>query len=209
MKIDDKVHGKIVMPKDIGSLIENRFFGRLKGIRQLGLTEPAVKTTQVIERNRNWIKDNQIDGKISPLYRNAVLLAALVYDIVHEPFSHTWEVVHPYFDYEAISEKLIDKIFVECPQIFVHLRENNNRGIDLIKSLITGRRKDFKRSLPNEYRFIFEIVSNKFCQIDVDKWDYLKGDGHVFGKASLIDFDQVLLNSRAGEDGPHVEYLNS
>lgn len=56
MKIDDKVHAKIIMPKDIGSLIEIRFFGRcrLKWIRQLGFTEPGCRTNKgLIEHNRH------------------------------------------------------------------------------------------------------------------------------------------------------------
>uniref|UniRef100_A0A1A9WGB9 HD/PDEase domain-containing protein n=1 Tax=Glossina brevipalpis TaxID=37001 RepID=A0A1A9WGB9_9MUSC len=228
MEIEDDVHGTIRVSEDIKQIIEHRFFQRLKMIRQLGFTEPgyrkhdeeikhnrykhsigtyysALKAVEAIESNTEWIKRNE-DRKIPRLYRDAVLLAALLHDIGHGPFSHTWESVDPEYDHEAMSGKLIDKIFAECPQIFGHLRENTNRGIDLIKALITGQHKDFKHSLPNKYRFIFEIVSNKLCQIDVDKWDYLKRDGRLFGKESLIDFDEIFLNARASEDGAHVEY---
>uniref|UniRef100_A0A1A9VWD0 HD domain-containing protein n=1 Tax=Glossina austeni TaxID=7395 RepID=A0A1A9VWD0_GLOAU len=229
MEILDEIYGVIVLPMDVKAIVETPIFERLKSIRQLGFMKLGYKTNdriiehnrynhsigtyhtallmlEAIEKNTIWIKAMQPEGKISSIYKDAVLLAALLHDIGHGAFSHSWEHVDTDYDHETMSGKLIDKIFAECPQIFAHLRENNNRGIDLIKSLITGRRKDFKHSLPNEYRFIFEIVSNKFCQIDVDKWDYLKRDGHLFGKASLIDFDEVFLNSRASEDGAHIEY---
>ncbi|KAI9581445.1 deoxynucleoside triphosphate triphosphohydrolase SAMHD1 homolog isoform X1 [Glossina fuscipes] len=232
LEISDGVHGKIIIPEDIGIIIRNPLFARLKSIRQLGFLNfrskmddriiecsryehsigtyyLALKAIEASERNTEWIKSNQVGGKIPALYRDAVLLAALLHDIGHAAFSHSWEDVDPNYDHEMTSWKLIDKIFTENCEIFSHLRDNSNYGIDLIKALITGHRKHFSHFLPDQYRFIFEFVSNKYCQIDVDKWDYLKRDGRVFGEESLTDFEDVFLNARVTEDGNHIEYLCS
>uniref|UniRef100_A0A1A9ZA30 HD domain-containing protein n=1 Tax=Glossina pallidipes TaxID=7398 RepID=A0A1A9ZA30_GLOPL len=231
-EISDAVHGKIIIPEEISIIIRNPLFERLRAIRQLGFLKLrnkmddrvigysryehsigtyylALKAVEASERNTEWIKSNQVGGTIPALYRDAVLLAALLHDIGHAAFSHSWEDVDPNYDHEMMSWKLIDKIFTENCEIFPHLRDNSNYGIDLIKALITGHRKHFSHSLPTQYRFIFEIVSNKHCQIDVDKWDYLKRDGRVFGEESLTDFGDVFLNARVTEDGAHIEYLYS
>lgn len=49
-------------------------------------------------------------------------------------------------------------------------------ALTLITSLITGDSKTWKEILKPEEMFITEIVSNKFCNIDVDKLDYIQRD---------------------------------
>lgn len=36
-----------------------------------------------------------------------------------------------------------------------------------------------------------QIVANKYCGIDVDKWDYFARDGHFIGVAHDFDFRYV------------------
>ena len=39
-----------------------------------------------------------------------------------------------------------------------------------------------------------QIVANKYCGIDVDKWDYFARDGHFIGVAHDFDFRYTQYN---------------
>lgn len=51
------------------------------------------------------------------------------------------------------------------------------RGEDLIVALICGDTETSHSILGDDQFFLSELVNNKFCLIDVDKWDYLLRDG--------------------------------
>lgn len=52
----------------------------------------------------------------------------------------------------------------------------HTKALKLITSLITGDSTTWKKLLKPHEMFITEIVSNKFCNIDVDKCDYILRD---------------------------------
>ena len=85
-------------------------------------------------------------------------LAALLHDVAHGPFSHSWECVVEDYCHEKLAFPCIDEIFNNIDaKLFPELRRNNNYGIELIKALIVGNIKSFKHELPKNFHFIFEV----------------------------------------------------
>jgi HD superfamily phosphohydrolase len=86
--------------------------------------------------------------------------------------------------------------------------ETHNYMLELICSLITGDGEAWKQLLDPSEMFLTEIVSNKFCNIDVDKCDYLLRDRHYVGLEiePFIDFlnrAKIVIH----EDGcTHIGY---
>ncbi|XP_023293041.2 deoxynucleoside triphosphate triphosphohydrolase SAMHD1 homolog [Lucilia cuprina] len=169
----------------------------------------ASRMLDALEENTQWLKGN--NNEIPLVYRKAVQIAALLHDIAHGPFSHAWEHVVEDYVHETEAFPCIDHIFQQINQdLFPELRSNNNFGIELIKALIDGRIDNFKfkDQLPQQFRFIFEIVSNKRSKLDVDKWDYLKRDSYYLKHLSQpnMDFDDVFLKARVSDCGTQIEY---
>lgn len=57
-----------------------------------------------------------------------------------------------------------------------------------IKDLMNGSRPD----RPTGKRFLFDIVANKRNSIDVDKFDYLRRDGHYSGVSISCDTSRLM-----------------
>lgn len=98
-------------------------------------------------------------------------------------------------------------------QMMLSLIKNNNiiladteslheYSLNLITALITGDSTAWKEYLTPDLIFLTEIVSNKYCQIDVDKWDYLLRDAyHLKNHIEIKDFSKMF-------DGAKVVKVN-
>ncbi|KAL5493765.1 hypothetical protein EMCRGX_G014988 [Ephydatia muelleri] len=53
-----------------------------------------------------------------------------------------------------------------------------------------------KQKLPTEKHFLYEIVANKYNEIDVDKWDYFTRDCHSLGLKHGFDQTRLLNSAR-------------
>ena len=75
--------------------------------------------------------------------------------------------------------------------------EEHNYCLELIQALIVGDTIKLDQLLPSEMNFLSEIVNNKFCNIDVDKVDYLLRDGYHLKNSLDIkeDFAKFLDGS--------------
>lgn len=70
-----------------------------------------------------------------------------------------------------MSVRLVDKILSDrAPDFFTP--PERDLGIDLVQSLINGDAS----LLGDGDKYLAEIVSNKYCEVDVDKWDYILRD---------------------------------
>ncbi len=162
---NDPVYGFITIPSDfIFRVIEHPYFQRLRRIRQLGLAE-LVYPGAVHSRFQHALGAmhlmnealHSLENKgvlISPAEREATLLAILLHDVGHGPFSHVLE--HSLFygvSHETVSELLIDKL----NQLF-------GGRLALATAIFNGT---YPRA------FFHQLVSG---QLDMDRLDYLNRD---------------------------------
>lgn len=218
MEHTDVIHGIITIPKYIQNIIESPVFQRLKKIKQLGLAyktlpkagsnrfDHCIGTYYLADKTLDALEKNTKDLSIPEFYRKVVSIAALLHDIGHGPLSHTWEYIcHGQYHHEENASTCIDEIFKTCLTDWDDA--DRSYAIELIKALIVGDRKCLREP---EYRFLFDIVNNKNCEVDVDKWDYLLRDYHFVKDIKLpdisLDFEDVFLKARASADRARIEY---
>ncbi|HIA35812.1 MAG TPA: HD domain-containing protein [Flavobacteriales bacterium] len=193
--LNDPIYGFISIPYGIiNKLIDHAYFQRLRRIKQLGLTHlvyPGAYHTrfqhalgamhlmgQVIDVLRS--KGHKITGE----EETGVLIAILLHDIGHGPFSHVLEnsivknVTHEY---------LSDLIMGDLNTIF--------RGkLDLAIKIFE-----------NKYRkkFLHQLVAS---QLDMDRLDYLKRDSFFTGVAEgVISSDRIIKTLNIVDDNLVLE----
>ncbi|XP_017072085.1 deoxynucleoside triphosphate triphosphohydrolase SAMHD1 homolog [Drosophila eugracilis] len=223
MLIEDEVYGVIEVPSHIREIVEHPIFQRLKHVHQLGLLpwcldkeanhkrydhclgayRSAQDHLRAIERNSHY------EPKLPDWCRQAVEIAALLHDVGHGPMSHAWELVNPQFDHEENAMACVDIIFNDAlNQELVSLRDDGSgRGVQLIKALIIGCSDSLSFPMMG-HNYIFDIVHNRRCGLDVDKWDYLRRDNKrlkILSSAEM-NFDDVFLQARISPDGQRIEY---
>ena len=168
--INDPVHGFISIPNElIYKVIEHPYFQRLRRISQLGLTYlvyPGAHHTRFHHAIGSMhlmhiaIKTIQNKGfKISNEEKDAVLLAILLHDIGHGPFSHALEkTLVNNLSHEKISKIIMNKLNIE-------FKGRLSLAIDIFNN-------NYKR------KFFFQLISS---QIDIDRLDYLQRDSFFTG----------------------------
>ena len=208
-------------------IINHPWFQRLKNVKQLGLAHliyPGAVHTRlehslgVFHKTIEYINALLADTyspflkiHINDYKAKVLLLAALLHDIGHFPFAHSFEECSDEFRHLDFSMKFIDGTIVEiAPQLKTldQLYEmpfsdiiKNEWGIDYrdIQAVLDPDRyevKNFEESICRIFNFIID------SPIDVDKIDYIIRDSlHVgvsYGKS--FDFDRFLQGVTYHED---------
>lgn len=119
MEIRDPVHGSIHILDEEVPVITNPFFQRLRGIKQLGLSEyvfpgathsrflHSIGVMSIGEKVFNKLfKENLSDPDILKL-KFTFKMACLLHDIGHAPLSHSTEIVMPMLKDLNLSEELL------------------------------------------------------------------------------------------------------
>ena len=188
--INDPVYGFISIPGDlIYDLIEHPWFQRLRHIRQLGLTslvypgathsrfQHCLGALHLTETALRTLRSKGID--ISDEEEEATLVAILLHDIGHGPFSHALEKsIIEGISHEDISLMLIGRLN----------QEFNNR-LSLAVDIFTGK---YRR------RFLHELVTS---QIDMDRLDYLRRDCFYTGVIEgSVGSDRIIRMLNVADD---------
>ncbi len=194
----DPVHGLIEFvgeDRAIGSILDTRAFQRLRRVKQMGF---AWQVYSGAEHSRFGhamgafhVASLVVDrlGLKDPV-RLHVKVAALLHDIGHGPFSHTWEQVFPTFDHEEWGARIV--------------AEDAELGA-VLRRLDPGLPEALGQFTNKTYRptFARKLVSS---QLDVDRLDYLLRDGHYSGAGyATYDLEWILHalrieQVRAGDD---------
>lgn len=160
---------------------------------------------------------NQEDLEISKSDILCVQIAGLCHDLGHGPFSHVFDSMvapllndkNPWKHEDAsvlMFEYLINKKLYGTDQSIrneLYSAGLNENDILFIKELILGcplgsqhsntdPRMHIYKGRSIEKWFLYEIVSNKFTSIDVDKWDYFARDCHGLGLSYDFDWKRYI-----------------
>jgi len=168
--INDPIYGFINIPDEmIYDLIQHPYFQRLRRISQMGLSymvypgamhtrfHHAIGAMHLMKTAINVLKFKEI--KITIEEEQAALIAILLHDIGHGPFSHALEYsIINNVSHEDISLRLMHK-----------LNKEFNGKLDLAIDIFTGK---------YHKTFLKELISS---QIDVDRLDYLRRDSFYSG----------------------------
>ncbi len=170
--LNDPIYGFITIPNElIFDVIQHRYFQRLRRISQMGLSYlvyPGAHHTRFHHALGSMHLMNEAikvllfkNVKISEEESTALLLAILLHDIGHGPFSHAMEnsIVNG-ITHEEISLKFMNS-----------LNDEFNGKLSLAIKIFKG---EYNRC------FFHQLISS---QLDMDRADYLKRDSFYTGVA--------------------------
>ncbi len=178
---NDPVYGFTGFPCElVYDLIETDIFQRLRRISQLGMThyvypgalhtrfQHALGATYLMSQALNTLREKNIE--ITGQEYEGALIAILLHDIGHGPFSH------------ALEHSIID----------IHHEEISGKIMDMLNNRFDGRLslaiKIFKGSY--EKKFLHELVSS---QLDMDRMDYLIRDSYFTGVIEgVVGYDRII-----------------
>lgn len=191
----DPVHDYIhVRDQIILDLINTREFQRLRRIKQLGTSSFTFHgaehsrfnhslgvyevTRRIIELfEQQYASKSQNDGLWQVDEYMVTLCAALLHDIGHGPFSHTFEGIF-HTDHEALTQKIITSPDTEINKVLQYF------GPDFPTKVASVINKTY----PNQQ--VVQIISS---QIDADRMDYLLRDAYYTGVSyGTFDITRIL-----------------
>lgn len=219
-RVRDPIHDLMVFsekdPIDVAAweLLNTREVQRLRRVRQLGVSEfiyPSATHTRfahsvgvfhlarrLIEIVRREINEGRVQGEQFNEHRaNVALMAALLHDIGHGPFSHAFEEARKSIaikqlgkdagklkKHEAFTAELILAQDSQISGILEKVGVSADEVAELIRS-------------ENPVDMYHAVVSSSF---DADRLDYLQRDRYMTGTGSgAIDIDWLLDNVRVAE----------
>ena len=181
----DPVHGLIELRGEnrlFGAVLDTRAFQRLRRIHQMGfawLVYPGAEHS----RFGHALGAFHLAGRVvkslelKPEVALHVKAAALLHDIGHGPFSHSWEQVFPGTSHEEWGARLVSE------------NQELNAALNQLEAGLAEKICGF---WDKSYRpgFARKLVSS---QLDVDRLDYLQRDGHYSGAGyASFDLDWIL-----------------
>ncbi|MCK5401241.1 MAG: HD domain-containing protein [Flavobacteriaceae bacterium] len=167
---NDPIYGFITIPNSlIFDLVEHKYFQRLRRITQMGLSYlvyPGAHHTRFhhalgsMHLMQNAVRILRFKGiTISEAEENALLIAILLHDIGHGPFSHAME----HSIVKGVSHEEISLLFMQ------KLNSEFNSNLTLAIKIFKG---EYHR------KFMCQLISG---QLDMDRADYLKRDSFYTG----------------------------
>lgn len=193
--INDPVYGFVTIPSGlIFDLIEHPYLQRLRYIKQVSMThmvypgalhtrfQHVIGAMHLMQLAIDTLRSKDI--YVSAEEEEAVLIAILLHDIGHGPFSHSLE--HSLI--EGVSHEMISALLMD--------RLNQEFGGRLSLAIII-----FNDQYPR--RFLHQLVSG---QLDTDRMDYLNRDSFFTGVSEgVISFDRIIKMLMVKDDELVVE----
>ena len=190
--IRDVIHNYIhVDYQVIWDCINTREFQRLRRIHQLGASFQVYPSAEhsrfthslgvyeIVRRMLNEVED--LKKSLTEEEQIIVLLAALLHDLGHGPFSHAFEVIsgqnHEEMTYQIIlGDSEIFEILSSCHQ-------------ELPKKIVQVLNHEYSNEL------LSQLISS---QLDADRMDYLLRDAYFTGtRYGDFDFERILRTMKA------------
>ena len=192
---NDPIYGFISIPTPfIYTLIQEPVFQRLRRIQQMGLSHyvfsgathhrfaHALGAMHLMHKALTVLEDKGI--AISPEEKEAAMIAILLHDIGHGPFSHALEGIL----IENVSHETLSLAFMKA------LNQKHNGKLSMAIDMFTNT---YKRP------FFNQLISS---QLDMDRLDYLKRDSFYSGVTEgNISTDRIIAMLMVHDDQLVVE----
>ncbi|MDB9783201.1 HD domain-containing protein [Winogradskyella sp.] len=192
---NDPIYGFITIPNSlIFDLIQHKYFQRLRRISQMGLSylvypgahhtrfHHALGSMHLMQKAVNVLRFKGVD--VSEDEETGLLIAILLHDIGHGPFSHAMEhsIVND-ISHEEISLRFMEELNTEF-----------NGSLTLAISIFKG---EYAR------KFMCQLISS---QLDMDRADYLKRDSFYTGVAEgNINSERLITMLNVVDDALVIE----
>ena len=180
--LNDPVYGFITLNRGILlDLIDHPYFQRLSRIKQLGLTylvypgahhtrfHHAVGAAYLMKQALSTFKELGVN--IQKEEERGALIAILLHDIGHGPYSHALE--HSFLS--GVSHENVSEIF---------MRKLNDQYSGELSLAIQIFRNQYHK------KFLHQLVSS---QLDMDRLDYLKRDSFFTGVSEGVVSNQRII----------------
>lgn len=191
----DPIHGYVnIRLKVVWDCLNSKEFQRLRRIRQLGGAHMAYHTAEhtrfahslgVYEIIRKMVEENSsIQEALSEEDKVTVMLAGLLHDLGHGPYSHSFELISP-----VKHEEMTVRMITEDSEIH-----------DILEKALPGLSKKVASVIdmthPNS--LLVQMITG---QLDADRMDYLLRDAYFTGtKYGEFDIQRVLRTIRVREN---------
>ncbi|NII84438.1 MULTISPECIES: HD domain-containing protein [unclassified Pedobacter] len=193
--INDPVYGFISIPSElVYDVISHPYFQRLRYIKQLGMTHlvypgalhtrfhHALGAMHLMSLAINLLRSK--GHTITDGEEESAILAILLHDIGHGPFSH------------ALEHSLVSEIRHE--DISAKLMHDLNAHFD---GRLTHAIEIFNGTYPK--KFLHQLISG---QLDLDRMDYLNRDSFFTGVSEgVISFDRIIKMFNVYDDDLVIE----
>lgn len=204
--IRDPVHNIIAFedsPCDrlLLDLINTKEFQRLRRIKQLGMSElvfpganhsrfaHCIGVMQIARLMLNHL-DRLAGKKTREDRRTAVLVAALLHDVGHGPFSHAFEKVTG----QSHEVRTLEIIQSKSTEVGKRLRKHDENLPDRLAVFFDEDIDAKKRKAAEIPEYLTQVVSS---QLDADRFDYLLRDSYSTGTDyGRFDLNWLLLQLR-------------
>ena len=194
MIVRDAVHGDLTFTEAERRVMDTPQFQRLRGIRQTGTAylvypgalhtrfEHSLGTAAMARRIVASVRSNGF--KVSRDDEDAIALAALVHDVSHLPFGHTFEDERKLFPRHDTADRL--GLFLSEGDLSDALEASGHA--DRVRSMLT--------TTGGEQPWMRQIIAST---VDADLLDYLRRDAYFSGLRQ--DYDDRILSTFVVQDG--------
>lgn len=190
----DPVHGYIELSETAEKIIDYPYFQRLRRVKQLSFSHLVFHGAEHSRFGHSLgvyhlakIITGLLIGEEDEDIREEFCLAALLHDIGHHPFSHSFEQVlkssfenRDEFDHEEYSMKIIKD--TEIGEIIEDQGYSKENVVQLLRGSYIEKA---------HLQYLNHLLSSEF---DIDRLDYLIRDSQYCGVTyGVVDLDRLFL----------------
>ena len=190
--IKDPLYKQILLSSELKKYLDCKEFQRLRNIKQTSFVDmvyPNANHTRFshslgVYHLMKKMLDNGLNDIDSKSKKN-LLLAALLHDIGHGPFSHIWERTFPQFNHEETTMKILEKKGLKD---VADILRKKKPFWQLISSTIDVDKLDYMAR--DSY---FAGVSYGVAEVDfIIQHTYIKDDKIVIKKSALSSVEDLI-----------------
>lgn len=208
--VRDSVHGNIFLPNRFLNVVNCRVFQRLRSIKQLAVADKIYPeathtrfshslgvyhiTTLMLRHFEPYFKRLHIP--VTDEDTDALLLAALLHDVGHGPFSHT---------FENIEKNAVSNNKYSHEKLTVQIIENDEELKNTIKANFHSKSDNFYKKVSEIIKYnenlsdevpseLAKVYRDLICSnLDADRMDYLMRDSYNTGeKFGIFDIQRLI-----------------